>query len=68
MKASHSVGMSQIGAAYAASIGKNYIDILRFYYVNTSIVADYGRGVVIWEGGNEPMKTNLTLVAHARAW
>lgn len=69
VKASHSVGMSQIGAAYAASVGENYIDILRFYYIRTSIVADYGRGAVIWDAeGDKKMKTNLTLVAHAQKW
>lgn len=28
----HGVGMSQFGANYLASIGKNYIDILKYYY------------------------------------
>lgn len=69
VKASHRVGMSQIGAAYAASIGVNYLDILRFYYANTVVIDDLGRGKPLWEeGGQAEMKTNLTLVAHARQW
>ncbi len=41
---SHSVGMSQTGAAYAASIGVNCYDILSFYYPNTFVVGKYGNG------------------------
>lgn len=68
-KASHSVGMSQIGAAYAASIGHTYMDILMFYYVNSEVRSDYGRGEPAQNnGGNSMMKTNLTLVEHARKW
>ena len=68
VKASHSVGMSQIGAAYAASVGFTYRDILMFYYVNTEIRTNYGQGkpVEIINGGDGNMKTNLTLVEHAR--
>lgn len=33
----HGVGMSQRGAKYAASIGKNYKEILAFYYPGTAI-------------------------------
>lgn len=39
---SHGVGMSQIGACYAASIGVLYNDILSFYYQNTTVAKDYG--------------------------
>lgn len=62
VKASHGVGMSQIGAAYAAFVGVLCRDILRFYYPGTEIVGDYGRGDVMLD------KTNLGLVAHARSW
>lgn len=69
VKASHSVGMSQIGAAYAASIGMAYTDILSFYYVNTDVCANCGQGKPVQNnGGDEMMKTNLTLVEHARKW
>jgi len=34
-KPSHSVGLSQAGAKYAAKIGKTYKDILAFYYPTT---------------------------------
>jgi len=37
VKASHGVGMSQIGAAYAASIGISCEDILGFYYPGSKI-------------------------------
>lgn len=46
-KASHGVGMSQIGAAYAASIGKDHKTILSFYYPNTELVSGYGQGGTI---------------------
>ena len=38
-KASHGVGMSQMGAAYAASTGAGYREILAFYYPGTRIHA-----------------------------
>ena len=41
-KNGHGVGMSQVGAKYAASIGKTYTDILNFYYPNTTIKNNYG--------------------------
>lgn len=43
--ASHSVGMSQIGAAYAASTGIGYKDILRFYYPGAVVAEQYGEEV-----------------------
>lgn len=36
-KAGHGVGMSQVGAINAAKQGKNYTDILNFYYQGTTI-------------------------------
>ncbi len=57
--ASHGVGMSQIGAAYGASIGKDYLDILAFYYPSTSLAGAYGAGSVLFhfdtreEGANQ---------------
>lgn len=41
-KRSHSVGMSQLGAAYAASTGVKYAEILSFYYPNTALIGRYG--------------------------
>ncbi len=38
----HGVGMSQRGAAYAASTGINYEEILQFYYPGTVLVPNYG--------------------------
>lgn len=49
---SHGVGMSQIGAAYAASIGKTHDEILSFYYPGTEIDVLYGKV------GSMPMSTN----------
>lgn len=69
--ASHCVGMSQIGAAYAASIGIEYTDILGFYYVNTDIVGGYGKGNTIWKAGGINAvngKTNVGLVGYARKY
>jgi cell wall-associated NlpC family hydrolase len=40
----HCVGMSQTGAAYAASIGVTYDRILAFYYPNTELVKNFGQG------------------------
>ncbi|MDR0897237.1 MAG: SpoIID/LytB domain-containing protein [Oscillospiraceae bacterium] len=40
--ASHGVGLSQIGAEYAAGIGKTCGEILSFYYPNTAIAPNYG--------------------------
>ncbi len=37
-KDGHGVGMSQVGAKYAASIGKTFREILAFYYPGTSIL------------------------------
>ncbi len=36
-KTGHGVGMSQAGAKYAASLGKTYKEILKFYYTGTTI-------------------------------
>lgn len=71
--ASHCVGMSQIGAAYAAYAGENYILILSFYYPNTDIVSDYGKGDTIYNHKSEEKamsddKTNTGLVEHALGW
>lgn len=69
-KASHSVGMSQIGAAYAASAGETYRTILAFYYPNTVLANGYGETTNPEDGGEIPMndtnKTNTGLVTHAR--
>lgn len=55
-KASHGVGMSQMGAAYAASIGIPYTDILHFYYAGSDIVAGYGEsGIIRQKIGGEYM-------------
>jgi hypothetical protein len=42
IKASHGVGLSQIGAEYAAGIGKTCGELLAFYYPNTTIAENYG--------------------------
>lgn len=52
VKPSHSVGMSQMGAAYAASIGISYDRILAFYYPNTVLVQNYGQGDTMKEPEN----------------
>ncbi|MDL2318559.1 SpoIID/LytB domain-containing protein [Eubacteriales bacterium OttesenSCG-928-A19] len=52
---SHGIGMSQIGAAWAARDGVLYHDILAFYYDGASIVADYGTGEVLFHEGSEPL-------------
>lgn len=44
-KIAHGVGMSQIGASYAATIGVLYRDILTFYYPNTTITSNDGVGM-----------------------
>lgn len=44
----HGVGMSQIGASFAAYSDIDYCDILHFYYPNTDIVSDYGNGSVLY--------------------
>lgn len=59
--ASHGVGMSQIGAAWAAFVGRTCREILAFYYPNTRIVGEYGKGDTMDE------KPNLGLVAWAQA-
>jgi hypothetical protein len=43
IKASHGVGLSQVGAEYAAGIGKTCAEILTFYYPGTEIRGDYGK-------------------------
>ena len=45
-KASHGVGMSQMGAAYAAFAGHTCRDILAFYYPGTTIRGNYGKNEV----------------------
>jgi len=64
VKASHGVGMSQTGAAYAAFIGKACAEILAFYYPNTAIVGGYGNG----DEAKMSEKTNIGLVEWARRW
>lgn len=49
-KPSHGVGLSQIGAQWAAKNGVPCNDILAFYYDGASIVSEYGGGVVLYEG------------------
>lgn len=58
-KNGHGVGMSQMGAKYAASIGKTYLEILSFYYVGTYISFNYG------ESGNEGSTDMATIKASA---
>ncbi len=41
-KVSHGVGMSQIGAIYAAQQGYSYAEILAFYYQETILADNYG--------------------------
>ena len=55
----HGVGMSQVGAKYAASIGKTYQEILSFYYVGTEIRYNYG------DSGNEGSTEMATIKASA---
>jgi len=43
-KASHGIGLSQIGAMWAAKNGVPYTQTLAFYYDGTAIVGDYGSG------------------------
>lgn len=43
IKASHGVGLSQVGAEYAARMGEDCVDILAFYYPGAS-VAQYKEG------------------------
>lgn len=68
--AGHGVGMSQIGAAYAAFAGKDYKVILSFYYPNTVIVEGYGQGGTTSaestskeEGGDTGMLDKAKLIA-----
>lgn len=58
-KNGHGVGMSQVGAKYAASIGKTYLEILSFYYVGTEIRYNYG------QSGNEGNTEMATIKASA---
>ena len=44
---SHGVGMSQVGAMWAAKNGVPYNEILAFYYDGIAIVHDYGDGGVV---------------------
>lgn len=46
-KSGHGVGMSQVGAIYAAAeLGKNYTEILTFYYPKTKIQKEGGDSVM----------------------
>ena len=42
IRASHGVGMSQVGAVYAARQGYSYSEILAFYYEETTLADNYG--------------------------
>jgi hypothetical protein len=53
-KASHGVGISQIGAMWAAKNGVPYNDILAFYYDGADIVSDYGKGSIMIFEDNIP--------------
>jgi hypothetical protein len=53
-KASHGVGMSQIGAMWAAKKGAAYNEILAFYYDGAAIMSDYGKGGVVGFPGGAP--------------
>lgn len=44
-KNGHGVGMSQVGARYAAQTGVSYKDILAFYYPGTQLTNGYGKAV-----------------------
>lgn len=53
-KPSHGVGLSQIGAMWAAKQGIPYNQILAFYYEGTAIVTDYGDGgSIIYEDAGQ---------------
>lgn len=45
-KSGHGVGMSQVGAIYAAQQGFNYKQILSFYYPNTKLVGEYNDDIM----------------------
>jgi hypothetical protein len=53
-KQSHGVGMSQVGAMWAAKNGIPYNDILAFYYNGAAILSDYGKGGVVGFPGEKP--------------
>lgn len=55
-KASHGIGLSQIGAMYAAKNGVSCKDILAFYYEGASIYVNYG------EKPLEPVLATYTVV------
>lgn len=42
IKVSHGVGMSQVGAVYAAKQGFSHTEILAFYYAETTLADNYG--------------------------
>ena len=42
IRASHGVGMSQVGAVYAARQGYSHTEILAFYYAETTLADNYG--------------------------
>ncbi len=53
--ASHGVGLSQVGAMWAAKNGVPYHRILAFYYHDTALVHGYGTGGVVgFEDATEP--------------
>lgn len=52
----HSVGASQTGIKYAASIGVSYDKILAFYYPGTTITTNYGEKEVISPMPEEEVK------------
>jgi hypothetical protein len=46
-KPSHGIGMSQVGAMWAAKNGVPYHEILAFYYDGAALLSDYGKGGVV---------------------
>lgn len=72
-KASHGIGMSQIGAGWAAKNGVPFTSILAFYYEGTAIATAYGDGGFLLpespvepEGPTETEEVPISLVMHER--
>ncbi len=61
-KASHGIGLSQIGAMWAAKNGVSHKDILAFYYEGTSIYKDYGKAPLESLKPTEPIPSTYTVV------
>jgi len=66
-KAGHGVGMSQVGAMWAARNGTPCNDILAFYYDGAAILSDYGKGDAVGfpEGGSKLNLKKLIFVNNA---